>query len=51
MPSVTSSIDIATSPDTVWALMCDPHRYPEMADPTERMIDVPDTDFKVGSLE
>jgi len=48
MPSVVSSIDIATPPDTVWALMCDPHRYPEFADPAERMIDVPDAEFGVG---
>ena len=48
MPTVVSSIDIATSPDTVWALECDPHRFPEFADPTERMTDVPDTEFGVG---
>jgi len=50
MPSVAASIDIATPPDTGWALMCDPHRYHEFADPTERMIDVPDTEFGVGYI-
>ena len=48
MPSVASSIEIATAPDSIWALMCDPNRYPELADPTERMIDVPDAEFGVG---
>ena len=28
--------------------MCDPHRYPELADPTDRMLEVPDEDMSVG---
>ena len=48
MSEVISFTDIAAPPDSVWALMCDPNRYPELADPTERMVSVPDEEFGVG---
>ncbi len=46
--SVTSSIEIAGTPEQIWALLCDPHRYPEIAVPTDRMIHVPDGPMSVG---
>lgn len=48
MPRVVVTIDIAAPPEAVWELMCDPHRYPEFVDTTQRMIDVPDAEFAVG---
>ena len=48
MAQVTASTQINTGPEAIWALMCDPHRYAEIADPTERMIEVPDQEFGVG---
>ena len=48
MAETTASTEIATPPEVIWALACDPHRYPEFADPTERMVSVPDEEFGVG---
>lgn len=48
MAQVVASTQVNTGPEIIWALMCDPHRYPEIADPTERMIDVPDGEMGVG---
>lgn len=48
MPGVTAEIDIAAPPERVWALIEDPNTYPEIADPTERMIDVPAGPMDVG---
>ena len=48
MAEVIASTDIAATPETIWALMCDPHRYPELADPTDRMLSVPDAEMGVG---
>ena len=48
MAEIIASTDIAAPPDVIWALMCDPHRYPELADPTDRMLSVPDEEFGVG---
>jgi carbon monoxide dehydrogenase subunit G len=48
LPGVTAAIEIEVPPEKVWALMCDPHRYPEFAEPTDRMIDVPDQEFGKG---
>ena len=50
MARVSASTQISTGPEAIWALMCDPHRYPEFADPTERMIDVPDREMGVGYI-
>ena len=47
---VTSSIEIAAPPTAIWELMCDPSRYAEIADPTDRMIHVPDPPFGLGSV-
>lgn len=48
MTGVTAEIDISAPPEKVWALIEDPNTYPEIADPTERMIDVPDRPMGVG---
>lgn len=50
MPKVIASTDIAAPADPIWALLCEPSRYPEFADPTDRMLDVPDGPFGVGSV-
>jgi hypothetical protein len=44
----TASTDISAPPDVVWDLYCDPHRYPEIAHATERMLHVPDGPMGVG---
>jgi len=48
MYQIVASTDIGTPPDAVWDLYCDPHRYPEFADPTERMVHVPDSPMGEG---
>ncbi len=48
MAQTNASTQIDTGPEVIWALMCDPNRYPEIADPTERMIEVPDGEIGVG---
>lgn len=48
MPQVEATMQIKAPTEVIWALMCDPHRYPEFADPTQRMIDVPDEEMGVG---
>jgi carbon monoxide dehydrogenase subunit G len=48
MSKVVASIEVAGPPEAIWALMCDPHRYPELADPTDRMLDVPEEPMGVG---
>lgn len=45
---VMSSIDIEALPEVIWDLMCQPTLYPEIADPTDRMLHVPDKDMDVG---
>jgi len=50
MPSVTSSIDIASLPHAVWDLVSDPKRYPEWVEVTDRMIDVPAEALREGSI-
>ena len=47
MAQVTASTEIRAAPESVWALMCDPNRYNEWADPTDRMLDVPKEDIGV----
>lgn len=48
MAEVIASTDIAAPPDVIWGLLCDPLRYPELADPTDRMLQVPDEEMGVG---
>lgn len=48
MAEVIASIDINSTPDVIWEMLCDPHRYPELADPTDRMLSVPDEEVDVG---
>ncbi len=50
MPTVVAEIDIAAPPEQIWKLLEDPNNYPEIADPTERMIEVPDGAMGVGSV-
>ncbi|MDX1419567.1 MAG: SRPBCC family protein [Rubricoccaceae bacterium] len=50
MAEVSATTDIAAPPDTIWALLCDPRGYPELADPTDRMLSVPDEPMGVGSV-
>lgn len=50
MAEVIASTDINTPPEAIWALMCDPHRYVEIADPTDRMLSVPEDEFGVGYI-
>ncbi len=50
MAEVIASIDIDTPPDAIWALMCNPSCYPELADPTDRMLSVPNETFGEGSI-
>ena len=45
---VAASTEISAPPDVVWDLYCDPHRYPEFAHATERMLHVPDGPMGVG---
>jgi len=45
---VAASTDIGAPPEVMWALYCDPHRYPEFAHATERMLHVPDGPMGVG---
>jgi len=46
--TVVASTDIGAPPGAVWNLYCDPHRYPELAHATERMLHVPDGPMGVG---
>lgn len=48
MPQVRSSTQIDAPPERVWALMCDPRRYPEWVIPTDRMLEAPEEDLGVG---
>lgn len=45
---IASSIVIDAPPQKLWELMCDPANYPELDESTERMLDVPDEEFKEG---
>ncbi|MDX1547093.1 MAG: SRPBCC family protein [Rhodothermales bacterium] len=48
MAEVIASTDIAAPPAAIWALLCDPQCYPELADPTDRMLSVPDEEMGAG---
>ncbi len=50
MKEVIASAVIATGPEPIWDLMCDPSRYAEFVAATERMIDVGSGEFGVGSV-
>lgn len=45
---VLSVAEISAPPEAVWDLMCDPHRYPEFVEVTERMVEVPDEAMAAG---
>lgn len=49
MYEITASADIAAPPEAVWALLCDPARYPDFVDPTDEMLSVPEAPFGEGS--
>lgn len=48
MAQITASTEIRAAPESVWALVCDVNRYPELVDATDRMVDVPKEDIGVG---
>lgn len=48
MTSVIASTDIAAPSNVIWELLCDPRRYPEFADPADRMLSVPNEEFGAG---
>ena len=48
MAQVVASTQINTGPEPIWALMSDPHRYPDFVDATDRMVDVGTGEFGVG---
>lgn len=48
MPRILSSTRIATSPEKLWALMCDTKQYPDWVVPTERMVEVPEGPMGTG---
>jgi carbon monoxide dehydrogenase subunit G len=48
MFQVIASTDIGASPEAVWELYCDPNRFPEFADPTQRMVHVPEAPMGEG---
>ena len=50
MGQVQSMIEIKTPADPIWEIMSDPSLYPELADPTDHMISVPEGEFSVGSI-
>ncbi len=48
MASVTATTEVNGGPEAIWSILSDPNRYPEIADPTERMVEVPDGEMGVG---
>lgn len=50
MMRLSSSIEIDAPPEKLWELMCDPSNYPELDESTDRMVEVPDGEFGVGSV-
>jgi len=50
MAQVTASREIRAAPESVWALMCEVNRYPELSDATDRMLDVPKEEMGVGYI-
>lgn len=48
MPRVSSSGVIPAPPHVVWTVLCDPRRFPEIAEPTDRMVYLPDDEFGEG---
>lgn len=49
MPTVVASTDVDAPPERIWALLDDPNNYPEMAVPTERMVEVPTNPIREGA--
>lgn len=50
MYAVTATTEIAAPPEAVWAVLDDPARYPEIADPTDRMLEVPEGPLAEGAV-
>ena len=46
--TVVASIHVQGTSEELGRIICNPDCYPEIADPTERMIDVPDDEMGVG---
>ena len=49
MPTVTASIDVDAPQERIWAILDDPNNYPELAVPTERMLEVPTVPLREGA--
>lgn len=49
MGRVTASVEVKAPPESVWALMSDPDRYPDFVTATQRMLEVPAGEFGLGS--
>ena len=50
MYAVTATTEIAAPPEAVWSVLEDPARYPEIADPTDRMLEVPEGTLAQGAV-
>lgn len=48
MPRVSTSVDIPAPPHVVWTLLCDPRRFPEFVETTDRMVYMADDEFGEG---
>ena len=49
MPTVVASIVVDAPPERVWQVMEDPHGYPDVVVPTERMIETSDVPIRQGT--
>ena len=50
MPTVVASTVVEAPPERVWQAMEDPHRYPELVVPTERMLETSDVPIRQGTV-
>jgi hypothetical protein len=48
MAEVVGTAVIETGVEPIWELMCDPARYPDFVENTERMVDVGSGEFGMG---
>lgn len=48
MAEVLSTVVIEAGVEPIWELMCDPNRYPDFVEATERMVDAGSGEFGVG---
>jgi len=48
MQRVTSSTEVAAPPHVIWRVLCDPRRYPEFADPADKILSMDKAVFGEG---